>query len=324
MYLYDDPTCVATLPTPGAAGTPGYFTNGSPAGGQPATILSADFMNMLMEELLNVVTAAGLTPSKTNYTQVLTAIRTLGTAAPAVGTSRNARMYVSSASSSATFTADEVIVETALGGQSTKVASISKTINLATVGLNGMDTGTAPVNSFVGIYLIYNPTTQASALLATNGGALLGNVYGGANMPAGYTASALVSVWPTNTAGQLVLGLQTDREIKVAPVTALYSNIAPGSLTGLGLTSAVPLNANSVSGYFSAASNAGTANFGINVASSTTDIGINSMNGFAGTSNAPAAGNFRLTLVTPQTIFYITAVSSGTPTFIIVVSGYTF
>jgi hypothetical protein len=78
MYQYDDPTAAATLPTPAAPGTAGYFTDGSPGSGIPATILRSDFNNMLMMELLNVVTAGGLTPSKTTYNQVLLAIKALG------------------------------------------------------------------------------------------------------------------------------------------------------------------------------------------------------------------------------------------------------
>ena len=75
MYQYDDVTVVASLPVPAALGTVGYFTDGSSGGGIPPTRLRSDFMNMLMMEMLNVVTAAGLTPSKNTYTQVLTAIQ---------------------------------------------------------------------------------------------------------------------------------------------------------------------------------------------------------------------------------------------------------
>ena len=77
MYQYDDLTAAATLPTPAAPGTADYFTDGSPGSGTPATILRSDFTNMLMLELLNVVEVAGLTPSKTTYTQVLSVIRIL-------------------------------------------------------------------------------------------------------------------------------------------------------------------------------------------------------------------------------------------------------
>ena len=81
MYQYDDSTASSTLPTPAAAGAAGFFTDGSAALGQAPTVLRSDFMNMLMLELLNVVTAAGLTPSKTTYNQVLTAIQQLSVSA---------------------------------------------------------------------------------------------------------------------------------------------------------------------------------------------------------------------------------------------------
>jgi hypothetical protein len=78
MFRTDQASAVLTLPAPAAAGTQGYFTNGNPSTGIGPTILDADFMNMLMMELSNVVTAAGLTPSKTTYNQLLTAIRSVG------------------------------------------------------------------------------------------------------------------------------------------------------------------------------------------------------------------------------------------------------
>jgi hypothetical protein len=77
MYQYDDPTCATSLPAPAAPGTPGWFTDGNPSAGEQATILRSDFTNMLMLELLNVVEAAGITPSKTTYNQVLAAIKAL-------------------------------------------------------------------------------------------------------------------------------------------------------------------------------------------------------------------------------------------------------
>jgi hypothetical protein len=83
MYQYDDSTAVSTLPTPAAPGTAGYFTDGNPASGAPATRLRSDFMNMIMMELLNVATAGGQTPSKSTYNQVLTAIQSMIGAFPA-------------------------------------------------------------------------------------------------------------------------------------------------------------------------------------------------------------------------------------------------
>jgi hypothetical protein len=89
LYQVDVPSVANALPTPAAAGAPGYFTDGNPGTGTPATILSADFMNMLMQELLNVLVAGGVTPSKTTYNQLSTAINNLigssaGTAVTAI------------------------------------------------------------------------------------------------------------------------------------------------------------------------------------------------------------------------------------------------
>lgn len=75
MFRIDDPTAVGSLPTPEAAGTEGYFTEGNPGSGVPATLVRGSFLNMVQEELRAVVVAGGLTPSKTTYDQLLNAIK---------------------------------------------------------------------------------------------------------------------------------------------------------------------------------------------------------------------------------------------------------
>lgn len=77
MFRIDDPSAVASPPTPAAAGTEGYFSEGNPGAGTPATRVTSDFLNMLQEELRGVVVAGGLTPSKTDRTQLLAAIQAL-------------------------------------------------------------------------------------------------------------------------------------------------------------------------------------------------------------------------------------------------------
>jgi hypothetical protein len=75
MFRIDQPTATQTLPTPAAPGTPGFFTNGNLALGVPSTVVDADFLNRLQEEDMSVLTAAGISPIKTNFTQLLAAIR---------------------------------------------------------------------------------------------------------------------------------------------------------------------------------------------------------------------------------------------------------
>lgn len=77
MYRIDDATAATSLPTPESAAAEGYFTEGNPATGTPATKVRASWLNMLQEELRAIVVGAGLTPSKTAYSQVYAAIQLL-------------------------------------------------------------------------------------------------------------------------------------------------------------------------------------------------------------------------------------------------------
>ena len=77
MHRIDNATAAVALPTPGAAGTEGYFTQGSPTGGVPATVVDADWLNMVQEELRSVVVAGGETPTKGTNNQLLAAIQAI-------------------------------------------------------------------------------------------------------------------------------------------------------------------------------------------------------------------------------------------------------
>ncbi|KUR80749.1 hypothetical protein [Novosphingobium sp. FSW06-99] len=75
MFNIDTASAAAELPAPGAAGTPGYFTNGDPTAGTPPTTISADWLNGIQAELLSILSAASIEPNKTEFNQVLTALR---------------------------------------------------------------------------------------------------------------------------------------------------------------------------------------------------------------------------------------------------------
>lgn len=166
-----------------------------------------------------------------------------------VGATRNAAMSIATASATATFTADEVIVGTAFGGAQYRIGSFSKAINLATTGAGGMDTGTI-TSGYLAIYAIYNPTTGASALLGFNpSGAIAPNVYAGTNMPAGYTASALVSVWLV-TSSQLGAGYQNDRDIFPVNLGVISNTAATTTPAVISFpTGSFPMNAKNITGY---------------------------------------------------------------------------
>jgi hypothetical protein len=54
-----------------------FFTEGNPAAGVPATLVKADWLNGVQEELVNVVVGGGLTLDGGDNTQLLTAIQAL-------------------------------------------------------------------------------------------------------------------------------------------------------------------------------------------------------------------------------------------------------
>lgn len=77
MYQIDVPSASPTLPAPAPIGTPGYFTDGSVAGGVQPTVVTADWLNAVMIELASVVVAAGIAPTKGANNQLLQAIQNL-------------------------------------------------------------------------------------------------------------------------------------------------------------------------------------------------------------------------------------------------------
>jgi len=235
----------------------GHWTDGNVAGGVAPTRMMAGWFNAVQDELVNVLTAAGVATEPKNSAQLLAALNKLyvapsqvpATLSGIVGSTRNLAMNVTAASATATITADEIIVETALGGSQYRIGSFSKTINLSTTGAGGMDTGSAPVSGFVGLYAIFNPTTATSALMAVNAtSAVLPEGYGGSNMPSGYTASALLSVVPTDSNGKIIVLYQLGRNV-LLPTTQIASTTSfINTPTAVSLSSIVPKNCKTIDG----------------------------------------------------------------------------
>jgi hypothetical protein len=151
---------------------------------------------------------------------------------------------LSAAGTTVAFTADYISVATSLGGGSATLAAFSKSLNVSGTSAGGMDTGSAPTSGFVSIYAIYNPATGSSALLGTT--ASQTTIYGGSHMPSGYTMSALVAVWPTNSSADLVVGFQQDRMFYWgAAQTVLTGGNSYPSHSSISLSSFVPVVARS-------------------------------------------------------------------------------
>lgn len=309
--------------------------NGFSAGIAPSVQLNkvwrqSSIMASVIAQFIAQQTGQNAIDDGTTATLLANLTAAIGASSPGVvGATRNLSMSVTAASATATLTADEIIVETALGGLRYCLPSFSKTINLATTGAGGMDTGTAPASGFVALYAIYNPTSGASTLLATNAtSAVAPNVYGGANMPSGYTASALASVWPTNSSGQFAVGLQRDRHIAIGVINALTTTTQQPSYTSLSLSSVVPKNAISVDGVYTIAIS-GSGSSQLAMAVSGASIGLGQQTFVANVTWASGqgyAGSFRaMTILSAQTMYYSATLSAGTAGNIqISVTGYDF
>jgi hypothetical protein len=78
MFQIDNSTATASQPASTAPGTPGFFTDGNPAGGAPATLVPAEWLNLVMMELINAVKAGGQVPSKSVFNQLALGMLALG------------------------------------------------------------------------------------------------------------------------------------------------------------------------------------------------------------------------------------------------------
>jgi hypothetical protein len=80
-----------------------------------------------------------------------------------------------------------------------------------------MDTGTLPASALsIAVYAIYNPATNTWSTLGCDDSVSSGPIYGGSNMPASYTASALILGGVTDNNGHLQIFYQFDRTVFVA------------------------------------------------------------------------------------------------------------
>lgn len=243
-----------------------------------------------------------------------------------VGASRSARMLVTASSATGTFEAHELIVATDVDGQQWRLSDVSATINLDIVGAGGMDTGLAPVSGWVALYVIYNPSTNTASMLAQNTTSTRATeVYSGSNMPAGYTASALVSVVRTDSGGNMLPHLLSGRVVSIQSADVLDSNTQRASPFALNISATVPINAKRVSGYMAVASTALSVS-AVQVAATSAMLGYQQTAYSAGGANFAAGSNWSIPLVAsdPQKLYYTAVASGGTIRITIFVSSYEF
>ncbi len=261
---------------------------------------------------------AGVATKKTTLTAVI-ALVGAGTS-PVAGAQRNMKI-VQASTTTATVSWDEVVAETALNGTAYKDGTFSGTLNFATTGANGLDIGALAASTFYSIYAIYNPGSTTWALMACTAAASNATIYGGAHMPSGYTASALIGVMLSDGSSHLLVTTQYDREVFYqTPVNIFTATTGPAgnTLTSQSIAAAVPAIAKKASGLLGQSSGGATiVQFG--AAGDATGYGgqagamINTAGGTALTLWSFITVPFSFTgipIITAQTIYWATGAST--------------
>lgn len=198
MYQIDVSTAAAEKPTPATAGTAGYFTDGNPGTGTPATIVSADFMNAVQEELLNVLNAADIAPSKTDDTQLLAAIK-----AVTVGRLLNVQVFTSSGTYTPTPGTKSIVVDMTGGGGGGGGCGATGASTCAAAG------GGAAANfirsrltsGFSGASVTIGAGGAAATVGANNGGNGGGTIFGSLTVNGGVGGAGNSAFAPPNSGG---------------------------------------------------------------------------------------------------------------------------
>ncbi len=292
-----------------------------------ALTLTHNASNLILPGGANITTAAGdcavVIPKTTAGTadgwQVISFQRG-GAAASfgSTGVARNMRAILTSNGTTVTFAADDVIVSTALNGLSQRLASFSKVLDISTTGAGGMDTGAAPTTGFLAIYAIAK-TDGTQSILGVNAATSTGSIYSGANMPSGYTYSALIAIWPTNATPQLLAGMVDESRWFFYQTAKLITGpaVGPSSLTSQSISTAAPVAAKSAMMVFAETSTAANAQFG--VAADSTGTGLQLFHGATdgATRTQPSgivASSWNATAKTPliaaQTVYWF-AIGGG-------------
>lgn len=163
----------------------GYPQPANPGLGIPSTKTNPWWFYMITEEIRNVIATAGLTPNGATVNQLQAAIAAITAQSPSVqGAFNNLQASATGTNATVTVSADEIVVGSA-GFAYKTLRAVALSINSATAGANGLDTGALAASTWYAVWVIYNPTTPAVAgLLSLSATA--------PTLPAGYTHKARV------------------------------------------------------------------------------------------------------------------------------------
>lgn len=200
----------------GASGTPpsvpaspssGYPTAGNPGSGTSATKPGPYWYHMVMEELMAIITAGGITPAPGALNQVKQALDALympitaSVGSSVQGSFKNLQLSATGTSANVSVSADEIVVENASNAYKT-LRAVSLTVAGVSSGVaNGLDTGALAASTWYSIWVIAKADGTTAGLLSLSATA--------PTLPSGYTYKARVGWIRTDgTANKYPLNFQ--------------------------------------------------------------------------------------------------------------------
>lgn len=242
MYKIDNSTATTTRPPSTPPGTPGWYTDGNPGAGNPATILPAEWLNAVQDELINILVAANVAPDKSKFNQLSQALIQLS---QIYGTSSRKTTGLLGAVDATTaltaydLSADAVTAVDAGGRTYTRYGIANSAVNLATAGpvAGGRDQAAVfPPSSWVHIFYIFNPTSNSGAWIAS-----LAAPTTGPALPPGYAAWAYATTLNWNASSNIIPGfMQGDTFVYDLPDNSVNRILSGGHAIVMTTVSAAP------------------------------------------------------------------------------------
>lgn len=211
----------------------------------------------------------------------------------------------------ATWTADDLVLEDTSGNQK-RITSFNKTVNIATSGAGGLDTGAEASGTHYYAWAIAKTDGTQSIILST------ASTVGTITFPAGYSYAGLIGSVRNNGSSNFVDFRQLGGLVEIDATQCLTSGTATsdtslnaGSGTVTALSTIVPALVRKVQGY-ARVSDSGSAASALTIKPVTgSNVGRKIINNPGG-STQTAGGYFEALMVAAQTLFYnVTAGDSG-------------
>jgi hypothetical protein len=187
-----------------------------------------------------------------------------------------------------------VVLRNTSGGLK-RFESLSETLNIASSGANGLDTGAEAGNTWYHVWAIGKEDGTLDGLLSTSSTA--------PTMPSGYTYKGYIGAIRNNGSSNFVDFRQVGFRVSAAELSALSSGTAT-SPTSVDLSALVPTTAKEVKMRADVISTSGTIQVSLVVAATSGGIGSNFAGGSSTSGSINILASLRCMLVTAQTVFY--------------------